>query len=256
MTPPAGGELRRSPAAALAVRCAIAEALHHSTRACVSRGLSWPAAARAQARSQLWANGIIDWLASDRLSANLDVEGQTNPGLIKATPHVDYAVVPWADVLAEVQFERETGSDTTTTPRFGAQFHILSRLLHAHADAGANREKLPRRRLAVSSLLRAENSSSAWRLRDRFDAAYPLNRHKTTDDGASTTSDAELFVPFDRAPGGDLVNQVRIRSGIGYRKDFAWRFDVLYIWDGTRHADAGPLTPKFHAIDIRVLRQF
>ena len=219
--------------------------------------LCCPSAARAQARNQLWANGVIDWLASDRLSANLDVEGQTNPGLVKATPHVDYAIVPWADVLAEVQFEHESDSDTTTTPRFGAQFHILSRLLHAHAHQGADREKPPLRRLVVSSLLRAENASSAWRLRDRFDAAYPLNRHKTTDDGAVyAMSDAELFMPLERAPGDARVSEVRIRSGIGYRQNFTWRFEALYVWDGTRHAGTGALTTHARAIDIRVRREF
>ena len=213
--------------------------------------------ATAQVSHQLWGEATIDWLAADRLTYELKTEPKTNPATLDVTPQVTYAVLAWADVLAEVQLEHKADSDSTATPRVGAELHILSRLLSPHPQGHAEREKPPRRRIVVSTLLRFEESQSEWTFRDRFNVAYPLNRPKTTSDGAIyLTADSELFVPFDRAPGGDLVNQIRIRSGIGYRKDFAWRFDVLYIWDGTRHADAGPLTPKFHAIDIRVLRQF
>ena len=219
--------------------------------------MSCPSIAAAQANGQFWANATVDWLTSDRLTYQLDVEPQTNPALVKVTPHIDYAVVPWADVLAEVEFERKADSDATTTPRFGAQFHILSRLLRTHTHSGEEREKVPLRRLAVSSLLRVENPNSGWRLRDRFDAAYPINRHKTTDAGAVyVTSDAELFMPFERATGAALVSQVRIRSGIGYRENFKWRFEALYVWDGTRHADTGPLTTQSNALDIRIRREF
>jgi Protein of unknown function (DUF2490) len=219
--------------------------------------MACPSVAVAQASGQFWANATVDWLASDRLTYEFDVEPRTNPSFLKLMPHIDYAIVPWADLLAEVDLERKDGSGSSSTPRFGAQFHVLSRLLRTHARPGAEREKLPRRRLTVSTLLRAENANSSWRLRDRFDAAYSLNRHKTSDDGAVyVSSDVELFTPIERATGAALVSQMRVRAGIGYRESFKWRFEALYIWDGTRHADAGPLTTQSHAIDIRVRREF
>jgi len=215
-----------------------------------------PSAAIAQASRQLRGEATIDWLASDRTTYELKTEPQTNPATLDVTPQAKYAVVAWADLLAEVELEHKADTDSTATPRVGAELHILSRLLHPHPQSHADREKPPRRRIVVSTLLRFEESKSEWTFRNRFNLAYPLNRPKTTSDGAIYVSaDSEVFVPFDRPPGGSLVNEMRIRTGIGYRLNFAWRFDVLYIWDGTRHADVGPLTPKFHAIDIRVLRQ-
>jgi hypothetical protein len=217
---------------------------------------AWPHAAAAQASQQLWGEASIEWFATKRVTYELKTEPQTNPATIDVTPRVTYTVVAWADVFAEVQFEDEADTSPTTTPRFGAELHILSRLLSPKPTSGPEREKPPRRRIVVSTLLRFEDSQGDWTLRDRFNVAYPFNRPRTTSDGAVLLiADAELFFPFDRPPGGDRVNQVRIRSGVGYRKDFAWRFDMLYIWDGMRHADAGALTPKFHAIQIRVLRQ-
>lgn len=216
-----------------------------------------PATAIAQASHQLWGEATIVWFPQDRLTYELKTEPKTNPATLDVTPKVTYTVVAWADLLAEVQLEGQTGSEASATPRFGAELHILSRVLLASPKSHAEREKPPRQRIVVSTLLRFEESQGDWTFRNRFNLAYPLNRPKLTSDGAVyLTADAELFTPFDRPPGGDLVDHVRVRSGIGYRKNFAWRFDVLYIWDGTRHADMGPLTPSFHAIDIRVLRQF
>jgi len=211
----------------------------------------------AQANHQLWGGLAVDWLESERLTYQVRIEPKTNPATLDVTPKVAYTVLPWADVLAEVQLEHKADSDPTATPRVGVELHILSRLLFAHPHSDAEREKPPRRRIVVSTLLRCEESQSTWTFRDRFAVTYPFNRPKTTSDGTVyITADSELFVPFDRPPDADLVDHVRIRGGIGYRKNFAWRFDVLYIWDGTRQTGSGPLTPKFHAIDVRVLRQF
>jgi len=216
-----------------------------------------PRSAGAQASQQLWGEATVTWFATDRSTYALKTEPKTNPATLDVTPQVSYTVAAWADAVAEVQLERKADTDPTATPRFGAEFHILSRLLFAKPNTQAEREKPPRRRIVVSTLLRFEDAQGAWTLRDRFNLAYPFNRPKVTSDGAVfLIGDIELFMPFDRPSGGDRVDEVRIRSGVGYRKNFAWRFDVLYVWDGMRHADTGPLTPKFHAIDIRVLRQF
>jgi hypothetical protein len=213
--------------------------------------------AAAQAEKQLWATGIVDWLATDRLTYEIEVEPKTNPATVDVTPEISYTAVGWADLLAEVDIKSQTGANTTATPRIGVHLHILSRLLEPHAPRGADREKLPRRRVVVSTLLRVQHSKSAWQLRDRFAVAYPFNRRKTTDNGAVyVTGDSELFIPFDRAPGDALVSQVRLRSGLGYRQSFAWRFETLYIWNGTRRAGSGPLVPESHAIDFRIIRSF
>ena len=49
---------------------------------------------------------------------------------------------------------------------------------------------------------------------------------------------------------------MRFRGGLGYHESFAWRYEALYIWNGTRNAGSGPLVQENHAIDIRVIRSF
>jgi hypothetical protein len=219
--------------------------------------LVYPSTAAAQAEKQFWATGLVDWLATDRLTYEIEVEPKTNPATLDVTPEIQYTVAAWADVLAEVRLQSQADEATTATPRIGVELHILSRLLTSHAPRGAEREKPPLRRIVVNTLLRVEDSNSTWRLRDRFQITYPLNRRKTTDNGAVyLTGDSELFIPFDRSPGESVVSQVRLRSGLGYRRSFAWRFQALYIWNGTRDAGTGPLRPVSHAIDIRINRNF
>ena len=219
--------------------------------------LASPSVAAAQAEKQFWVTGAIDWLATERLTYEVEVEPKTNPATVDVTPEIEYTAVAWADLLAEVDFKSQTGTDSSATPRIGVHLHILSRLLRARARRGADREKPPLRRVVVGTLLRLEYSNPTWRLRDRFELAYPVNRHRTTDNGAIyLRGDSELFMPLDRASDEALVSQVRLRAGLGYRPSFAWRFEALYIWNGTRHADSGPLVPDSHAIDIRINRNF
>ena len=49
---------------------------------------------------------------------------------------------------------------------------------------------------------------------------------------------------------------MRLRAGIGYRRSFAWGYEVLYIWNGTRNAGSGPLVTQSRALDIRIIRTF
>ena len=242
--------------------------------------LGCPPAARAQATGQLWGNATIDWLATRRLTLEIDVEpkaqlvvhaGQARWFDVDATPHVDYAMAPWIDALgeAEIGFKYQ-GNDVhsmTITPRVGLQLHILSRLLRNRAAGrGSERESLPKRRSDTRTLLRFEHltttsstvaTTTSSRFRGRIGLAYPLNRPKTTSDGAVyLTSDSELFVPVDGETPNRRVSELRIRTGIGYRPSFAWRFEALYVGTAERTDTSGAMALKSHALDIRVRRQF
>lgn len=236
--------------------------------------------ARAQATGQLWTNVTIDWLPTNRVSYELDLEpkaqlivheGQPTFGEMKAIPQVSYAVSRWVDLLGETELVYQAQSNEVNsmsmTPRIGANLHILSQILRAAGGHGADNERPPLRRLDFGSLLRLEDvntfySTTAtqklmWRVRDRFGFVYPLNRPKVTDDGAVyLTSDAELFMPIDQDLKGGTVNELRIRAGFGYRESFGWRYELLYMWDGQRTKDSGAMAASFHAIDVRIRKVF
>ena len=120
--------------------------------------VGFPAVTLAQASHQLWGDATINWLPTSRQTYQLKTEPKTNRATLDVTPQASYTVVAWADVLAEVQLERTADSDPTATPRVGAEFHILSRLIFAQPQSDMEREKPPRQRIVVSTLLRFEDS--------------------------------------------------------------------------------------------------
>jgi hypothetical protein len=149
----------------------------------------------------------------------------------------------------------------------GARLHILSRLLQDRAARrGAEREAQPRRRGTIATLLRFEHrdllgsdshATASWRFRDRVELAYPLNRSRLTADGAIyLTSDAEFFVPVSNDPQQGRVNQWRLRNGVGYRMNFSFRFEALYIWTTKKDSDTGRFATDSQAIDLRVKLAF
>jgi hypothetical protein len=233
--------------------------------------LSGPATAHAQAAGQLWGTGAVRWLATDRLSVRVQVQpedqlivpdDQRTFVSVDATPRVLYVVAPWIDVLGEIDFgikHESNGVDTgSVTPRFGVQLHILSTILDPGAQGRVNRERQPRRRVDFRTLIRFEDereksstdasTSSSWQFRDRFQVAYPLNRPKTTTAGAVYLRvDSEAFVLLESG----VLNQLRVRSGVGYRHSYPWRFEALYITSRER-TDSGAWATKYHALDLRV----
>jgi hypothetical protein len=232
-----------------------------------------PVVANAQTPFQLWESGTIVWLTSDRVLMRVVIQSkdqltpvdQTKFFSISATPRILYVVAPWIDALGEINVTRKDQSNsvdsTTVSPRIGVQLHILSRLLYG--DGGASREPEPRQRFDFRTLLRLEdtrestntNSSttSTWTFRDRWTVAYPLNRPKTTSDGAVyLITDIEGFVPLD----GGFINQLRVRTGPGYRLSFPWKFEWLYVWDGQRSHPSEPLSTNYNAFYFRVYYQF
>ncbi|MGZ8254358.1 MAG: hypothetical protein ACXWVT_05865 [Burkholderiaceae bacterium] len=123
------------------------------------------AGASAQTTTQLWANLTIDWVKSDRLVYELDLEpkvliagpeGQPAWRNLDVTPNVEYSLKPWLDLVGDVTVGRTMQTDdvdsTEVTPRIGARFHLFSRRAILHA-----REQAPQRRIVVRELVRFES---------------------------------------------------------------------------------------------------
>jgi hypothetical protein len=83
-----------------------------------------------------------------------------------------------------------------------------------------------------------------------------LNKEKTTDDDARyLLADWEWFVPLGE-PEERFANRQRIRTGFGYRRSFAWRFEALYMWTRSRDTIEEGFKTTENIIDIRVRRVF
>jgi hypothetical protein len=80
--------------------------------------------------------------------------------------------------------------------------------------------------------------------------------NETTAEGAiSVTSDIEAFVPLGSPVPGGRISHIRIRNGVKYRRNFAWRFEMLYVVDTLRNT-SGAMEVRSQAIDVLVTRAF
>jgi hypothetical protein len=229
----------------------------------------------AQTTTQLWGNLTFDWVKSDRLAYELDIEPKVligapegEPGWrnLDVTPNVEFSARHWLDLVAEATVGRTVQTDdlssTEVTPRLGLRFHLFSR-----AQKFRVIEQAPRRRLVVRDLLRVESrnffysggdedSESTFRLRNRLEFLLPLNRARITDDGARYwLADWEWFVPLDD-PDERFANRQRIRAGIGYRRSFQWRYEFVYMWTRSRDAIGEGFSTTENIINFRVKRVF
>jgi hypothetical protein len=237
--------------------------------------LGSPLPSPAQTNLQLWGNVTVDWVKSERLVYELDFEPKVlldapdgEPGWrnLDLTPNMEYSAQRWLDVVVDttVGSTRQTDDLDTieVTPRLGVRFHLFSRALRHHP-----RERAPARRVVVRDLMRVESRhffysggdtdySSSVRFRNRLEFLAPLNRERLTDDGARyVLADWEWFVPLDTQE-ERFANKQRIRTGLGYRRSFAWRFEALYIWTRSRDTIDEGFNTSDNIIDVRVKRLF
>jgi len=214
-------------------------------------------------------------MKSDRLVYELDIEpkalvaapdDQPDWRNLDVTPNVEYSLKRWLDLVGDLTVGRTMQTDdvdsTEVTPRIGVRFHLFSRTALLHA-----REQAPQRRIVVRELVRFESrnffysggdveNESTYRFRNRLEFLMPLNKPRITDDGAKYwLADWEWFLPLDDAE-ERFANRQRIRAGVGFRRNFNWRYEVLYIWTRSRDTIESGFSTNENAIDVRVKKVF
>jgi len=236
-----------------------------------------PTAGLAQTDLQLWGNVTLDWMKSDRLVYELDFEPKVLVGRsegepawrnLDVTPNVEYSPNGWLDLVGEatIGYTKQTDdvNSVELSPRVGVRLHLFSR----YTDAVIRKRELsPKRRLVVRDLLRVESrnliysgagsgSDSSVRFRNRLEFLVPLNRQRLQENGAAyLLADWEWFVPLNE-PEERFANRQRIRTGLGYRRTAAWRYEVLYMWTRSRDTIEDGFATSDNIIDVRVKRVF
>jgi hypothetical protein len=235
-------------------------------------------AADAQTNLQIWGDLSLNWLRSERLAYALDLEPQAVAAntekdaagwwTFAVTPNVEYSPKKWLDVIAEVGTGHTQQTDGLRsfelTPRGGFRFHLFSRDVSRVLDTLNPVERPPTRRVVLRDRLlveqrnlfynRDEPTSSTVRVRNRLECQIALNRAKVTDDGARTLlADWEWFLPLDD-PEERFASRQRIRAGVAFRRDFAWRAELVYVWTRSRNTIDEPFSTSDNAISFTVRR--
>jgi hypothetical protein len=229
-------------------------------------------AAQDQTQSQLWGNLSLDWIKTQRLTLGLAIEPKalvSKPAedpdwaSLGITPSIEFTRGNWMDLVGELGITRTKQTDnvnsTEITPSIGLRFHLLSNIANAYL-----KERRPKRRFVVRDLLRLEwrnfhysdetLDSASFRLRNRFEMLYPFNRPRISDNGAIyALGDVELFSTTQDLK-ERFASKQRVRVGGGYRRNYPWRFEALYVWDRSRHEADEPFVKGDQALDIRFRR--
>lgn len=232
--------------------------------------------ANGQADGQLWATVTFNWLRSDQLTYELELEpkvlvvapeGVPGWASLDVTPNVEFAVRNWLDLVGELATGYTSQTDDVNSfelsPRIGLRFHLTTRDLPTGPFV---RERLPRRRLVIRDLVRFErrnlfysdgrDTETVGRFRNRLELQIPLNRERVTDNGVQyVLVDWEWFVPLDD-PDERFASRQRVRAGIGYRLNLNWRFEALYIWNRSRDPGEESFRRSDNVVNLRMKRVF
>jgi hypothetical protein len=229
-----------------------------------------------QTNGQLWGTMTFNWLKSDRITYEVELEpkalifapeGAPGWASLDVVPNAEYVLKDWLDAVGEVATGYTAQTDDVNSfelsPRVGVRFHFTTRDL---PTGPFKRERLPRHRIVVRNLVRVEmrnlfynqdtESDSVLRFRNRLEFQVPLNRRRVTDDGARYAMvDWEWFIPLDD-PAERFASRQRIRAGFGYRRNLQWRFEGLYIWTRSRDTTEDEFSTSDNIVNLRVKRVF
>ena len=96
-------------------------------------------------------------------------------------------------------------------------------------------------------------SSHQWRFRTRLESKAGITDADASKDGTLyATADVEYYVPFGADVSETFASKVRFRGGLGYRFNYGWRAEVLYIRDANRKTRDDPFATSTNAVDVRV----
>lgn len=217
-----------------------------------------PASVRAETTLQLWTNFMVEWQATPSWFVSFDLEpkrllvGDGQWGNIDYTQSVEYAPTRWLDLIGEVVAgytdDTENPDVTEVTERLGFRLYPW------------------RKRFQLRDTFRFDQRNRFFddgttdhvlRTRNRVEVRYVLNRQKTSETGAwITIADFEYFFPIGPNAEERYASRYRIRAGMGYRVNPAWRVDLLYFWQESRNTYGAPFDSQDHIIDVRFRRAF
>ncbi len=219
------------------------------------------------ASGQVWGNLILDFPRRDHLLFEVDFEpkvqysGTDTWRSFDVTALLEHNPKRWINLVGETLVARTKQSNDVdsveVTPRLGVRIHFLSNLRTLLPEAR------PLGRVALANLSRVE-FRNLWysddtptnhesRFRNRVELNVALNHGELSDEGTLyLKADFEIFIPLSDDVDERFTSKRRTRMGLGYRHDAKWRFEALYIRDGTRDNSGEPFDTSTNTVDLTV----
>ena len=226
----------------------------------LAAALLWPARIDAQEEvtGQVWVDFLTDWYVTSHHLLELEVgpkalfSGGQGWGEITVTPAYEWVVGHRFELVARTLFSWVRQNKQLSTfeirPVLGFRLYILQASEHRFMVRDFNRVE--------SRNIRYDNSGdwdTTWRYRNRLEAQIALNHEHLADPHTMyLLADAEAFVNLGRAAEERFNDNWRIRSGVGYRLRYEWRFELLYTLQLSKDTLLADFETSNHIVRLRL----
>lgn len=216
---------------------------------------------------QIWTNLTLSYPKSEKFYTQLAIRprfeiSDEKRRSIDAHGVAEFYPNKWIDIRGEILIRtRKEAADIRSlqfTPRIGIRFYLFENIRDKLSP-----ERLALGRFTISNLLRLEyrmfhyfgdlESANEWRLRNRLAFRFPINNDNMSIKGTLYfMTDVEAFIPLSAQVAESFASKARFRIGLGFRANYNWRIEILYIRDWARDTLEETGSVDIHAIDLRV----
>jgi hypothetical protein len=205
---------------------------------------------------QVWANLVLSFPRSEKLYLEYDIEAarQVSSGepwrSFYGTGLVEYYPNSFIDLTGDLAtgFTQQSEAEHSfeVTARVGFRLHLLTQIINNSWFKDHRPERMSGSRFSIANYARIElrnfnysgerPSSHGVRFRDRIEFKVALNEPNLATDGVwYLMADGEWFVPMSSEEAPErFAQKFRVRAGIGYRRDYKWRFELVAMRDDAR----------------------
>jgi hypothetical protein len=154
------------------------------------------------------------------------------------------------DIQAGLHTSRTIQNEETTT-------NEIRETLGAHFHFTPNKRVLTRLLVRFEQRNQKKIDSDGWshstRSRLRFETLTPINRKKMSENKLwYAIVDAEVFIVMDHDLQERYANRYRLRSGIGYRLSYPWRFEFVYTLQKSKNTIDGDFYTSDNLFRVRI----
>jgi hypothetical protein len=218
--------------------------------------------------TQIWGDTVLDYphgkdsLFELSIEPKTQVSGEGSWRSLELTPLVEYYPLHWLDLEGELLVSRthqsESSNTTEITPRLGFRVNLFSNLREREGPVGALFD-----RVRLATLIRFEYrnisysdgspSSHQWRFRARLESKVGITDKDLSRDGTLyAAADVEYYVTLSGDASERFASKLRARVGLGYRFNYQWRAEILYVRDENRKTQDDPFATSTNAADFKV----
>lgn len=191
-----------------------------------------------KSNEQLWLDYVVDYpfagkyLFETEASYQTLLSNQDRWQSLTLTPQFEMSVLPFMDLISGVPLSYTVQKSSYNT-------------FEARTMLGAKFYFTQGKRVETRATLRYEHrffkgiDSTSWeisnRIRLRAELVVPINKKTYYNDKMwYAIFDTEVFYVIDKNVSERFANRTRTRLGVGYRLNYAYRFEILFAWQTSR----------------------